>query len=305
MSLTYIGQQFTIYGGMFFLIGGLIGNSTNILVFSNVRTYRRTPCTFYFLTASIANIIYMSFNFTTRIYGSIYGIDFTSISTNWCKIRQFLIMIFSMITLTCSCLATIDQFLATSKNIRLRRLSNIKWSHRIVFIIVILWFLHAIPSLFFFDISLATKKCGAIHPVYAVYNRIYLLGLLCFIPMTITIIFGCFTYRNIRMTRGLIEQNVDRQLAKMTLFQVILIIFSLTPYSINSIYGLVTENFVKDTNQLTKENFITTIVTVITYSYYSGTCYIFWFSSDQFRRKVKRQILFWRRTNHITPSDAR
>jgi hypothetical protein len=80
MSLPYIGQQITIYAGLILLIAGIIGNGINIFIFSTVGNYRKTPCTFYFIVASIANIVYILFNFTTRIIGTINGIDFTTIS---------------------------------------------------------------------------------------------------------------------------------------------------------------------------------------------------------------------------------
>lgn len=140
MSLSYIGQQVTIYGGLFLLIIGIIGNGINIFIFLTVGNYRKAPCTFYFIGASITNIIYILFNFSTRIIGTyINGIDFTTVSGLWCKIRQFLLMAVSLITLTCSCLSTIDQFLVTSQNVRIRRYSNLKWAHRIVLIAIIVW----------------------------------------------------------------------------------------------------------------------------------------------------------------------
>ncbi len=108
--MSSIDQQCIIYDSSIIFVGGIIDNGINILIFSTVRT---TPCTFYFLVASIYNIVY------------IYGIDFSSMSISWCKIRQFLIVILSLITSTCSCLATIDQFLATSSNIFLGILSKI------------------------------------------------------------------------------------------------------------------------------------------------------------------------------------
>ena len=269
MSLAYIGQQFTIYGGSFFLCMGIVGNGMNIFIFSTVLRYRKTPCTFYFLAASIDNTFYILFNFTARIIGAIYGVDYTTISMVWCKTRQFLLVFTSLITLTCSCLATLDQFLVTSRNVYLRQCSKIKWAHRIVLIVIIVWCIHAIPCLLFYDISPSTNKCGSMNAIYAIYNRIYLLGLLCFIPITVMVTFGCLTYRNIRQTRVLAQQNVDRQLARMTLFQVIFVVVCLLPYSINSAYTLITENMIKGSSQLATENFITTVVTIVTYCYYS------------------------------------
>ena len=147
MSLPYIGQQITIYVGFFFLIAGVVGNGINVLVFSSVRAYRTTPCTFYFLCASVYNIIYMSITLPSRIVISGYGIDLTRTSTSWCKMRQFISVSTILTSLTCSCLATIDQFFSTSQSAHLRRFSNIKWAHRIVIIATIIWLCHAVPFL--------------------------------------------------------------------------------------------------------------------------------------------------------------
>jgi len=242
--------------------------------------------------ASIANIIYISVNFTARIVGVIIGIDFTTISVGWCKMRQYLIVALSLITLTCSCLAAIDQFLTTSRSVYLRRLSNIEWAHRIVTVVVIVWFLHAIPCPLFYNISPVTKTCVIINAVYAVYNRIYLLGLLCVMPITVTSVFGYLTYRNIHQTRVLVEQNINRQLTRMTLFQVIFVVICLTPYSINSTYGFITEKVVKDANQVAKENFVTTIAILVTYLYYSVCLFIFLlYSFTHFRIVILGKLL--------------
>ena len=210
-SLTYIGNLFTIYGGYFILLIGIFGNGMNILVFLSKRTYLTTACTFYFLIASIINVIYTSIGLIPRIMSLGYGIDPTRTSEIWCKIRQFLIITTNSITLTCSCLATIDQFLATSQNASLRRCSNIKWTHRIVFIIIIIWCLHGIPIILFRDISPATNTCINTSDAYTIYMSIYILGLVCVIPVSIMIIFGYLTYRNIRQTRALAAQHADRQ----------------------------------------------------------------------------------------------
>ena len=269
MSLPYIGQQIYIYGGSFFLVIGLIGNGMNILPFSTIRVYRTTPCTFYFLVASIDNTFYMLFNFTTCIFGNIYGIELSNISMAWCKIRQFLLVSSSLITLTCSSLAIIDQFLVTSRNAYLRQQSNLERAHRIVVAAIIFWILHAIPSLCLYDISPITNRCSSTNPIYAIYNRIYLVGLLCSIPITTRVIFGSLTYRNIRQIQVLARNNADRQLTRMTLFQIALVVVCLLLYSIYTAYILITEKMVKDAKQILAKNFILTIVTIITYSYYS------------------------------------
>jgi hypothetical protein len=59
----------------------------------------------------------------------------------------------------------------TSRSVNLRRLSKIKLTYRIVTIVVIVWFLHAIPCPIFYNISPVTNKCVITNTVY---NRIYI-----------------------------------------------------------------------------------------------------------------------------------
>jgi hypothetical protein len=275
MPLSYIGEQITIYGGLFILIIGVLGNGINILVFSRVRNYRRTPCTFYFLIASICNIVYISINLISRIVGVGFGFDLTRTSTSWCKIRAFCIITLSLITLTCSCLATIDQYFATSESECFRRCSNIKWAHRIVILVIIIWCLHGIPVLSFYNISPITTTCVHTNAGYAIYSPIYLLGLICGIPVLVMVIFGYLTYRNIHLTRVLAEQQADRQLVRMILIQVLLVVICIVPYGINNAYALITSGVSKSTNRLIIESFVITIFSLVSYIYFAVYLFIF------------------------------
>ena len=131
MSLKYAGQQLTIYTGFFLLVVGTMGNVLNVFIFASVRTYRTTPCTFYFLVGLTHDIGQLLINLTTRIISAGYGVNITGTLTIWCKARFFLICAFATVSLTCSCLAVVDQFLATSRSARLRAWSKIHLAHRI------------------------------------------------------------------------------------------------------------------------------------------------------------------------------
>ncbi len=268
MSLLYISQQLTIYCGFIFLIAGLFGNSMNIFIFSSVKTYRRTPCTFYCLVGSIFNNLYILINLTSRIASVGYGFDLTTTSISWCKARQFFILTLSMITFTCACLAIIDQFLVTSKEVHLRQYSNIKLAHRIIFFVIIIWSIHGIPSLLFFNIKPIVKLCVLSNATFAVYISIFILLFLCAIPMLIMIVFGCLACRNIRRTICLAEQHADRQLIRMVLIQVVLVIISNIPFSSYNFYSLITANTTKDVNRQMKEYLAETILSLLNYSYY-------------------------------------
>ncbi|CAF0858239.1 unnamed protein product [Adineta steineri] len=301
MSLLYISQQITIYVGWFLVIAGISGNGLNISIFTSVRNYRQTPCTFYFLITSIDNIIVLIVSLVSRIFIAGYHIDLTLTSTFWCKLRAYLINVLTLISFTYSCLTSIDQFLVTSRNANIRRLSNIKWAHRIMFIVIILWCLHGIPQILFYNISSITQTCQIVNAKYSIYASVYVLSLTCVIPIVVMIVFGYLTYRNIHLTRVLAEQQADHQLVRMTLIQVILVVISITPYGMNNVYGLITSSVSKDPDRTIKESFISTMFSLLAYVNYVGSCYMFMISSRRFRRQIKDRIFFWKRQNRIAP----
>ena len=269
MSLTNIGQQITIYVGTCLFLIGLIGNLINIFVFLTVRQYRKTACTFYFLISSISNLIYLSVNLPTRILSTGFSYDSTRTSNVWCKCRQFGIFTFPLITLTCSCLSTIDQYFATSQNVRLRRLSQIKLAYKIVCCVILIYCLHGIPIILLYNISPVSSTCTQTNAYFSRYSIFYLLGLITTIPSSIMILFGYLTYRNLHQTRVLLQQQADRQLIRMILYIICLDLFCLIPYGIQMAYNTITTGWSKDANQLAIERFSFTILTTVTYAYYS------------------------------------
>jgi hypothetical protein len=268
MSLSYIGQQLNIYGGFFFFVTGLVGNGMNIFIFSSVRTYRTNPSTFYFLIGSIINLIYIIVNLTIRIVSAGFGINLVTTSLIWCQMRAFIVGSLSPISFTCSCLATIDQFLTTSQNVNLRLCSNIKSARRIVIIIIIIWCLHGIPVFLFYNIPPITYGCASTNSAYGAYVAVFVSVIICAIPVFVIIVFGYLGYRNIRLTRRLIEQRADRQMAKMTLIQAILVAISISPSGIYGIYLYITTGVVKDAHRIAIETFANIVLVLVSYFFY-------------------------------------
>jgi hypothetical protein len=269
MSLSYISQQLAIYGGLCELVAGIAGNGMNIFIFSTVRNYRTTPSSFYFLVCSVVNIIYSIIYVTARVITGIYDINLPDHSLIWCKARPFLVTSLTLISFTCSCSAAVDQFFVTSQSVRLRRRSNIKWAHRIVFFAIIIWFLHGIPTTFYYTIPYPGNTCIDTNKIYLTYISIYTLGHTCAIPILVMVIFGWLTYRNIRLTRVLAEQHADRQLVKMTLIQTVIVVISFAPYGIMNAYTLITSGGTKSVDQQVQESFALTIFTLTTFIYYA------------------------------------
>ncbi|CAF1372201.1 unnamed protein product [Adineta ricciae] len=293
MTLLTDSQQFTVYIGFFLLIIGIIGNGINILIFFKVRTYRQTPCTFYFLIESISNMIYILLNITLRILNIGYGIDIIAALSIWCKFRQFLLVTPGIFSMNLSCLAAIDQFLTTSKNVSVRHFSRIEFAHRIVILSLIFWCVHGIPIFVFYNISYPTKICMNTNAGYDIYIVFYLLGLICAIPILIMILFGWLTYRNVCQIKRLNALQVDRQLIRMTFTHVILSVISLLPFGIYQTYARLTKTVFKDSDRQMKEYFTSTVLSMVTYLYFVGNCYIFLISSRSFRQKTRHQLFPW------------
>jgi hypothetical protein len=265
MSLTDLGNQLTIYFGSIFLVTGLIGNGINTFIFSTVETYRRKPCTFYFLIGSIDNIFYFLVNLITRITGSLNNVDLTRTSILWCKARAFFDGSLSPISFSCLCMAIIDEFFVTSQNVNIRRCSNIKWAHRIVLIIIIVWFIHGSVAAVFYNIS--SLRCMSFNAAFDTYTTVYITVIVCALPVSVMSLFGWLTYRNIRLTLALARVNGDHQLVRIVLIEVILVIISITPYGIDIAYRYITSGIPKSIDRQTKEAFATTVLGLITYLY--------------------------------------
>ena len=145
----------------------------------------------------------------TRITTAANGFDLTRTSLAWCKARTFFVGFLGPASFTCSCLATIDQFFVTSQKGSIRRLSNIKWAHRILVIITIFWSIHGTVGPIFYNIT--SVRCSSTNSGYADYATIYTIVIVCAIPVLVMILFGCLTYRNLRQTTVLAGQHADNQ----------------------------------------------------------------------------------------------
>lgn len=102
-----------------------------------------------------------------------------------------------LISLSCSCLAAIDQFLITSRHDSLPRYSQMKWAHQILFVMIIVWFLYEIDFLLYFDILFISLMCVNINASFYSDTTINFFLLLFEISAVLLTVFGYLTYRNI------------------------------------------------------------------------------------------------------------
>ena len=265
MSLVYVAQQFTLYVGFLVFLMGMFGNAMVILIFSTERTYRAKPCVIYILVASVHDLLLVLFILSIRIVSVGFGIDVTGRSVLCCKARYYLFCIWAGVSLTCQCLATIDQFLVTSQSVYLRRLSTLKGAYRTIALTVVVWWLHGTPWLFYQDISPVSRTCVYSNAIFLRYIIFFSLVILCLLPAILLAIFGCLAYRNLIKTVALHRQHAHHQMTLMVCLQVCLVAFSGLFNAGWYMYLLVTYGMTKNAETLIREYLTQSIVSLMPY----------------------------------------
>ena len=240
-SLTFAGKQVTIYLGTFTLVAGVVGGILITIVFLSLRTFRQSSCAFYLTIMSLFNIGQVVTGLLNRIMQTGFGIDWSVMSLFYCKLRYYLFEVCALTSMTCICLATIDQYLATSPYPRWQQWSNIKLAQRLLTIVVLIQMLYNVPYFIFVDhvVSVSTGKVNCLFTNvnfqrYNNFGNILVIGKL--VPMCITFFFGFLAYRNVPQfsyrTLPLVRRKLDQQLTSMILMQVFVALFTIVPYCI-------------------------------------------------------------------------
>jgi hypothetical protein len=283
-SLTFIGQQITIYVGCIIIVAGVIGELSNIFIFLSLKTFRQSPSGFYLILMSFVDIGQLLFGLFSRvmIYG--FGIDWSSTSLAFCKIRPTVLLFCSLTSYTCLCLATIDQYLATCTRLRWQNWSNIKTSYRLIIVFTFIWILYLIPYPILFQLvtspTTGQVTCTVTSVSMAQYRNYFVsLFLTGYIPDSITVIFAILAYSNIRQiayrTVPLIRRELDKQLTRIVFVQVLVNLFTNIPcITMNAIIYAVTNT----TDPVTLEilQFINTITVLSFYTYFAVSIVIGW-----------------------------
>lgn len=243
-SYTAITQQTSINFGIPVLIAGLMGGLLNTIVFLSLRTFRQNSCAFYLTIMSIVNMGQLMTGLLSRIMISGYGIDWTATSAFYCKFRYFLLQTCTLVSLTCICLATIDQYFATSSNLRWKQwFCQLKIAFCLTVITVIFWLLHGILYLVFFGWTPSAipgpGSCIILNSIFGLYHVYgYFLTLSGFLPITIMVVFALLAFRNIHRSDHqnvpIVRRELEKQLTTMVLTHVAINSLLLLPMDIIS-----------------------------------------------------------------------
>jgi hypothetical protein len=246
-SVSYFidaSKQMIIYFGIPILIAGVIGGFLDVIIFRSIRIFRQSSCIFYLTIMSIVNIGQFITGLLYQIMVNGFNIDWTLSSVFYCKFKWYCLNMCAVISLTCTCLATIDQFLATCPSHRWHKWNNIKVAHTATAIFTCIWLIYGIPYLIYNNLIVLSPTgklvCTATDTAfyqYHYYSSLWLIG--GFLPVFINALFGLLTYFNVqrsnRRTLPRIRRELDRELTIIVFVQIIYHFFAIVPFLIVSI----------------------------------------------------------------------
>ncbi len=256
-SINFAIQEITIYFCIPTFVMGVIGGCLNIIIFLSLKTFRQSSCAFYLMLMSIFDIGRLFSNVLPFIIRRGFNTDWEVSSLFFCKIRLCIFCTSTLSSMTCLCLAIIDQYFATSSRPRWRKWCNINLAHRLISIFIIIWTLHGIPYLIFSNHVISpltnTTLCQVTNNIFNQYLTYgYYITLTNLLPL-ITIVFGLIAYYNAqhltRRTVPLFRRELDKQLTVMVLVQGLISFCTLIPFSIDNIFTIM-NTF--ETNSITK-----------------------------------------------------
>ncbi|CAF1233655.1 unnamed protein product [Adineta steineri] len=293
-SINYISSQIYVYAGLPIVIIGVLGGILNIIIFLSLRIFRENSCGVYLIIMSLVNIIQLLSGFFYLILVKGLLINGISVNVGSCTIRVYTVQICALISMSCICMALVDQYMATSKYIRLQQWSHRKIAYRLCAIISLFWIIYCSPHLIYYNavFSPATNSsiCTITNGNYQSYvNHFYTPILLDAFPLLFIIIFGLLLYRNMkqisyRTAVPLVRRQHEIQITSMVLIQALISVLLISPFFILT---TLTSNIQFSIDPIINAHIqlVLGITICIYYSYYTVPFYIYICVSKRYRQQ--------------------
>ncbi|CAF1948077.1 unnamed protein product [Rotaria magnacalcarata] len=295
--LDSVIRYLNISVGLFLFVFGITGNLLNIVIFSSLKTFRRNPCAFCLLILSCCEIGTLIGNTLVDVFASTLSDTFDVNAILPCKIRTAFGQIFATISLSMMCFAAIDQSISTSMPERHHGI-NLKIMRRLIAIITVISCVHAIPFFIFYDIQPLSgtndticriKDASEVFSKYLIYINIPLVNGV--IPVTIMILFGVLSYRNVhRMYKRrvhIVRLRLEKQLTAMVLAKIFSFAITVIPFLIVYIIRYSISLYINDPICQNQILLAQRVFILLIYANYADSFYIFLACSARFRRQLK------------------
>ncbi|CAF1143888.1 unnamed protein product [Adineta steineri] len=279
----------TLVLGFILSIGGVLGNILNIIVFIKTGNYKNNACSLYMFVRTFLDLYVLLGGLATRILSTGFQMDFTLVNRIWCKTRAGFTEINIQSTYTLICLQAIDAFICSSPSVSLRQKSNIRIARYLVIGTLCFWSILEIPYFILQDLVIVggIRMCITTNTIFAQYRSYFAtLCVITIVPIIVISIFGFFTVRHMKtiaVTRTL--SSLTRQTISMALFQIFAVLVFNGPYTVWTIYSLITANVVKDTYRRAVEQLITSFIATYSYGPYASSFYCYCLSK-RFRNQL-------------------
>ncbi|CAF0987941.1 unnamed protein product [Adineta steineri] len=300
-GILKLATQYSTYSGFILFSFGVIGNTFNLLVFTQLKLFRTNGCVFYITVESISNLVYFCFYITITISTSIYGDVAIGGSNVWCKLRYIVAQICALTNFYMICFSAVDQFFSTNHHYNLRQMCTLKVGRYLSFMFVCFAIIHGIVLGSSYVIQ-PTLGCVLSNYAWVQYSTYFLYPILGgFLPIIIASSFSMLAYRNVRhiVRRQLpiVRRKLDKQMTAMVLMRVIAFVCLLLPYITYRIYAI---NFPISQSMpmaYAISRLIQAIFLSIYYINYTISFYLFIIFSPRFRRQMKFVLVkrYWQR----------
>jgi hypothetical protein len=269
----------------------VLGISGNLLAIYLFRTTRKNPITFLLLALSVANCTSLIVGLLNRILVAIVNIDPTLVSAVWCRLRVYIGQTTVLICQSCLCLASINCYLSTCREVYYRRLARLSIARLCVIIAILVWLVHGLFNPLLTQLTQVVGKsptCALTSLVATNYTGFFLRPVLIgLFPISLLSIFGILTYRNMKLMQQ-IRRSEQRSLIKMLLLQVIICVWGTFPYSTLYAYQAITALIeTKTTFELAQETLALNVINILFYTPQASPFYVYCLSSKVYRKQVK------------------
>lgn len=157
VSLNLISIYLFRFGGPVLIVIGTSSCLLNLIVFGK-KTLRKNPCSIFFLAFNVNNLFYIHTFFLPVVMSIGYSIEINLIHFVVCRLMMYNALVVDVLSPFYLIGASIDQFLITSTDVRIRQRSSLRFAYVSIVSITLFWFIFHFYALTSTDIvSIAPK----------------------------------------------------------------------------------------------------------------------------------------------------
>ncbi|CAF5028278.1 unnamed protein product [Rotaria sp. Silwood1] len=294
-TIQTVTSAVNYYGPILVLSFGIFGCICNFITFTAIQLHKNS-CAFYFLCATIFDLLSIIFGVTTRFANDHLGSTLLNTNRVYCKLRASLVSAIPLVSMYLVLLSSVDRYMSSSMSVRLRSFSQMKIAYRAIIIAIVISFLSCSHILVSYDLR---PICATRPGSYAMFDSMFVIFWLGVIPHISMLIFGFLTIMNIRRTKRRIrvqlqtinltiyhqtqyfERKKDKQLIIMMLCQVGLSSLLIMTRMISYAYYILKPRATGYEGLV--DTFLMSFTIILYYANFAKSFYIYTLSSHLFR----------------------